>query len=188
MRPCVTLTFDNGPTPQVTAGVLDCLTRHDVKSTFFPIGTKAAKPSGAALLHRVHDEGHWIGNHTFTHGTPLGELDAASAVREVQRAEEVLSWVVQPQHLFRPFGGAGRIGRHLLHPAAVEMLVVGKYTCVLWNCVPGDWRDPEGWLDRAIAHCLSHAWSLVVLHDTATGAMVYLDRFLQHLTAKAGTL
>jgi len=55
------------------------------------------------------------------------------------------------------------------------------YWCVLWNCVPGDWRDPEGWVEKAVAGCHARPWSLVVLHDLPTGAMVHLDRFIRTL-------
>src|SRR5581483_12463081 len=115
------------------------------------------------------------------HSTPLGELDRDAALLEFERTEELLAWVRQPKRLFRPFGRAGRIGRHLLHPAILEKLQEGKYWCVLWNCVPGDWRDPEGWISRALAECRSRDWSLVVLHDLPTGAMMHLERFIRTL-------
>lgn len=179
--PKVTLTFDNGPTPAVTQSVLDCLSRHGVSSTFFVIGSKAVTSQGAALVSRASSEGHFIGNHTFTHTTPLGELERDAAVREFERAEEVLADLHQPRRLFRPFGRAGRLGQHLLHPAVIEKLQAGRYSCVLWNCVPGDWRDPHGWMPRALEGCRSRPWTLVVLHDLPTGAMTHLDEFIRTL-------
>jgi peptidoglycan/xylan/chitin deacetylase (PgdA/CDA1 family) len=177
----VTLTFDNGPTADVTPAVLDCLGQHRIKSTFFVIGNKAETDAGAALVARAHAEGHWIGNHTYSHTTPLGELDAAAAVREIEQAEQVLNWVKQPQRLFRPYGRAGRIGKHLLHAAAVQKLQAEKYTCVLWNSISGDWRDPDGWVEIALEQFRSKDWSLIVLHDQPSGAMRHLDRFLAAL-------
>lgn len=179
--PKVTLTFDNGPTPGVTPDVLDCLSRNRVRSTFFVIGKKASSTEGAALVRRARSEGHLVGNHTFTHSTPLGELERAAALEEFERAEKALAWLDQPRRLFRPYGRAGRLGQHLLHPALIEKLQNGRYSCVLWNCVPGDWRDPEGWTARALDGCRSRPWSLVVLHDQASGAMVHLDRFIRTL-------
>ena len=184
----VTLTFDNGPTPEATPQVLDCLARNDVRATFFVIGRKACSPEGKALVGRASGEGHWIGNHTFTHTTPLGELDREAALEEFDRADQALAWLRQPQRLFRPYGRAGRLGQHLLHPAIVERLQAERYTCVLWNCVPGDWRDPEGWVTRAAADCGSHAWSLVVLHDLPSGAMAHLERFIRILKDEGADL
>jgi peptidoglycan-N-acetylglucosamine deacetylase len=176
----VTLTFDNGPEAQVTPGVLDCLARHRIQTTFFVLGRKAVAPEGVAIIRRAIDEGHWIANHTFTHSAPLGRLDRADALREFEQAEQALAWITQPRRLFRP-PGSGQLGRHLLHPAVVEKLIEGLYTCVLWNSVPGDFRDPDGWLERALADCRSRPWTLVVLHDLPNGAMAHLDEFITRL-------
>jgi peptidoglycan/xylan/chitin deacetylase (PgdA/CDA1 family) len=161
----------------VTPAVLDCLARHNVKATFFVMGRKAITPEGSALVRRASAEGHWIGNHTFSHSAPLGRLDGAAALREFEQAEHALAWLQQPQKLFRP-PGSGQLGKHLLNPAVVERLKAEGYTCVLWNSVPGDFRDPEGWLERAIADCQSHDWTLLVLHDLPNGAMDHLDEFI----------
>jgi peptidoglycan-N-acetylglucosamine deacetylase len=184
----ITLTFDNGPEAQATPGVLECLARHGIAATFFVMGRKAATTEGAALIRAASQAGHRIGNHTFSHITPLGELDRASALAEFEKAEKALAWLDQPNRYFRPYGRAGKLGRHLLHPAVVEKLEVGCYTCVLWNSVPGDWRDPHGWVGRAIQDCRSRLWSLVVLHDTPTGAMSHLDEFIRRLLDEAAEI
>jgi peptidoglycan-N-acetylglucosamine deacetylase len=176
----VTLTFDNGPEPQITPAVLDCLASYGIKSTFFVMGHKAATPQGAALIRRASSEGHWIGNHTYTHTVPLGELDRDSALREFEKTEEALAWLHRPRKLFRP-SGSGKLGPHLLHPAIVEKLQAGGYTCVLWNSVPGDWYDPNGWIPRALADARSRDWTLTVLHDRPTGAMAHLSDFIRAL-------
>lgn len=181
MRRRVTITFDNGPTPEATPYVLDCLAKHEVSATFFVVGRKASSSEGTAILQRASREGHCIGNHTFTHTTPLGELERDAALREFEQTEEALAWLQRPKRLFRPYGRGGMLGRHLIHPAVVEKLRAGRYWCVLWNCVPGDWRDPEGWVARALSDCRSREWSLVVLHDLPNGAMMHLERFIQAL-------
>ncbi len=177
----VTLSFDNGPEPGVTPGVLDTLAKHSVKASFFVMGRKVITAEGRELAMRASAEGHWVGNHTYSHTQPLGELDRATALREFERAAESLAWLRQKPPLFRPYGREGRLGKHLLHPAVVERLVAERYSAVLWNCVPGDWRDPEGWVTTALQQCRSNTWSLVVLHDQPGGAMKHLDRFLTAL-------
>jgi len=158
--------------------VLDTLAKHAVKASFFVMGRKVSTRDGRALAERAAGEGHWIGNHTYSHTKPLGELDRASALAEFEQAEESLAWLDQRPRLFRPYGRQGKLGHHLLHPAVVEKLVAGKYTTVLWNCVPQDWRDEDGWPATALEHCKSHPWSLVVLHDQPKAAPKHLDRFL----------
>ena len=184
----VTLTFDNGPEPAVTPAVLDYLARHDIKTTFFVMGRKAITEEGSALVGRASAEGHWIGNHTFSHTAPLGRLDRASALREFEQAEQALTSLApagfaQPHRLFRP-PGSGQLGKHLLQPAVVEKLVQGGYTCVLWNSVPGDFRDPDGWLECAVADCQSRDWTLLVLHDLPNGAMRHLEEFITRTKAE----
>ena len=60
----------------------------------------------------------------------------------------------------------------------------GKYTCVLWNSVPGDFRDAEGWPDTAMKQIAEIDWPLVVLHDIHGDAMVRLDGFIGSLKDK----
>lgn len=177
----VTLTFDNGPEPQATPVVLDCLARHGIQSTFFVLGQKVSTPTGLDLALRASRDGHWIGNHTWSHAGRLGEGTREVALEEFERTEAALSWLKQPVPLFRPRGGAGKLGRGLLHPAVVDRLTSGGYTCVLWNSVPGDFRDPDGWMNRALADCQTRSWTLVVLHDLPNGAMRHLDSFLRKL-------
>ena len=51
-------------------------------------------------------------------------------------------------------------------------------TCVLWNAIPRDFENPDGWPDLAIEQCLSQPWTLLVLHDLPNGAMRLLQSFL----------
>ena len=177
----VTLTFDNGPDPQATPLVLDCLGHHGIRSTFFVLGQKVSIPGGLDLARRASREGHWIGNHTWSHAGRLGDATREVALQEFERTAEALSWVNQGVPLFRPRGGAGKLGRGLLHPVVVDRLALGGYTCVLWNSVPGDYRDPDGWMERALSDCRTREWSLVVLHDLPNGAMLHLDSFVRKL-------
>jgi peptidoglycan/xylan/chitin deacetylase (PgdA/CDA1 family) len=175
----LTLSFDNGPEPDVTPGVLDILRRHGIATTFFVIGEKLADPVRRRLATRAHDEGHWIGNHTYTHSLPLGRQDDPETARhEIARTQDAMGDLVHPQRWFRPFGGGGHLDDGLLKPSVVDHLVHGEYSCVLWNAIPRDWDDPDGWGDRALAQCRSQDWTLMVLHDLPTGAMGHLDEFL----------
>lgn len=176
----LTLTFDNGPEPDITPGVLDQLAREDIRSTFFVIGDKIADRAGRRLAERAHAEGHWIGNHSMHHTVPLGEAadPAAAAVQEVDGAQVLLGDLVHPDRLFRPFGRGGAIGQHLLSRAAIGRLTEGGYTMVLWNAIPRDWAEPDAWVETALAQCKAQAWTLMVLHDLPTGAMRHLQRFI----------
>jgi peptidoglycan-N-acetylglucosamine deacetylase len=181
----VTLSFDNGPEPEITPHVLDILAKYSVKASFFVIGRKVVTPEGRDLAMRAHAEGHWLGNHTFSHTTPLGELNREAALREFDQCEEALAWLKQKPRLFRPYGRAGKLGQHLMHPAIVERLVAGGFSAVIWNSVPGDWRDPDGWVETALAQGKTKSEervpTLIVLHDQPKAALTHLDRFLATL-------
>ena len=140
----VTLSFDNGPTLGITDRVLDILDRARLRATFFVIGEKLDDSKASVLMAQAHAAGHWIGNHTYTHTVPLGELDEARALEELERTEEALGWLEQTQRLFRPYGRVAKSGPPLLCHAVVERLQKDDMTCVLWNCVPGDWHVPSG--------------------------------------------
>ncbi len=183
--PRVTLTFDNGPDPKITYQVLDTLARYNLQATFFVIGQKLADPAGWETVSRAAEMGHWIGNHTYTHHTPLGNLKGPTvAADEIGRTQELIGPLAHPHKLFRPFGGGGAIGQHLLSRSCYQFLQVGGYTCVLWNSVPRDWEDPDGWVERALEDCQTKEWTLLVLHDIDTGAMKHLDGFIQCLLAQ----
>jgi peptidoglycan/xylan/chitin deacetylase (PgdA/CDA1 family) len=180
----VTLTFDNGPTPGITDRVVDTLSARRIQATFFVVGERLMRPGGRALAARAHSEGHWIGNHSMTHTVPLGEnTDAEYARREIDETQNSIGELSHVDKLFRPMGGGGSIGSHLLSHAALDRLQAGKYTCVLWSSVPGDWKDPGGWIDRCLSDIAGREWTTVVLHDVANASLPRLPEFLDRLAS-----
>ena len=175
----ICLSFDNGPEPEVTPGVLAVLARRRITAMFFVIGEKLREPKARALAARARDEGHQIGNHTLTHGAPLGRRSAAEAIDEISETDALIGDLAAPERLFRPNGGGGALGAHLLNGTAARHLVAEQATMVLWNAVPGDFRDADGW--PATAHAMLKATRdpvMLVLHDLLNGAMRRLDHFL----------
>ena len=86
----VYLTFDDGPSSDVTPQILDTLKKYHAKATFFVIGT--AVSANPEMLQREYDEGHSIGLHSYTHDyaiytsqdTYFSDLNAiADAVNDV---------------------------------------------------------------------------------------------------------
>ena len=158
--------FRNGPTSGITEHVLDILSSPADSNYFFRGWRKAARPGGGALAVRAHSEGHWIGNHSLTHSVPLGEKpEAEYARREIEETQNLIGELAHADKFFRPMGGGGIIGPHLLSRAALELLQNGKYTCVLWSSVPGDWKDQEGWVERCLSEVAGRDWTVVVIHD-----------------------
>jgi peptidoglycan/xylan/chitin deacetylase (PgdA/CDA1 family) len=168
----------------VTPQVLDVLARRGVKSTFFVIGQKVAQQK--ALAERAHAEGHWIGNHTWSHSVPFGLMEADAAISEFDRTQQAIGSLLHHHRFFRPYGQGGNLDNRLLSRAMLEHLARETATIVLWSALPRDWNDPDGWVERALAQIAAQPWSLMVLHDLPTGAMRHLDRFLGLVADRGG--
>jgi peptidoglycan/xylan/chitin deacetylase (PgdA/CDA1 family) len=185
----LTLSFDNGPTTETTPHVLDVLGERNMRATFFVVGNRLSEPGAVALAQRAQQEGHWVGNHSTTHETPLGLCAGPDhAEREIGETQTRLAdaGLVHRDRLFRPFGRGGRLGRHLLSTDAVDHQMAHRYTMVLWDSVPRDWEDPDGWPERARRDLEARDHTVLVLHDLPTGAMSRLGEFLDAVT-EAGT-
>ena len=182
----LTLTFDNGPEPAVTPQVLDVLAARGIRATFFLIGRKLATAEGRRLAERAAAEGHRLGNHTWSHSVPLGLSGPQAPQAEIGQTQEALGGLAHADRFFRPMGQGGHLDGRLLSPAAAELLQQGGYTLVLWNALPRDWEDPDGWVVPALAECRARPWPLMVLHDVPGGAMRHLERFLDAVPAMGG--
>ena len=175
----LTLTFDNGPDPAVTPHVLETLARRRLPATFFPVGERLEDPAARRLMAEARAAGHRIGNHTYSHPRPFGALDPQAAIEEIRRTNALLGDLAEPDRLFRPSAGGGALKPGVLNQASVDFLVETGHSLVLWNLVCEDWKRPDGsWADIALAGLQRRPWTLLVLHDVASGAMDSLDAFL----------
>lgn len=171
----ITMTFDNGPWREHSPGVLDTLARHEVPATFFVVGQQV--PAALDVLERAVEEGHWIGNHTFTHTTTLGRFtDWNDALAEVVDTQEAIGELAHPDRLMRPFADGGFMDTRVLNQRVFDHFREERFTVVLWNVVPRDWEGPE-WVERALEMVQQRDWSLLVIHDHHVTEST-LDRFL----------
>jgi peptidoglycan/xylan/chitin deacetylase (PgdA/CDA1 family) len=180
----VTLTFDNGPDPDVTLAVLDILARRGIRATFFVLGKAIAAPAGRALVERTLSEGHRVGNHGYSHETPFGLLaDPEEGVREIVETQRFLDAIGTGERMFRPFGGGGHINADLLSASAANHLVRERFDLVLWSSVPRDWERPADWARHALHDIGRRDWTVTVLHDIPGASLdqlpAFLDRALQ---------
>jgi peptidoglycan/xylan/chitin deacetylase (PgdA/CDA1 family) len=177
----VTLTFDNGPTLEVTPHVLECLRARRLTATFFPLGKNLAQEPLMELARRAYADGHRLGNHSYNHGTPFGMLEAPEeALEEIVSTDRLLGHLRGSEPLFRPFGRA-RIGPHLLNRPAWNLLRELGFTCITWNYIAREKDQADTWYHEALAACRERNWTVIVMHDIPTGAMRMLDHFLDGL-------
>ncbi|MFF8097281.1 polysaccharide deacetylase family protein [Streptomyces sp. NPDC016675] len=127
------LTFDDGPDPRFTPDILDTLAKYDVRATFFVCGEMADHNRG--LLSRMADEGHVVGNHTWSHPL-LTRLTRRRIRSEMERTSEVVERAFgEPPRWFRaPYGAWNRAAFQLGAELGMEPLA--------WTVDTLDWTTP----------------------------------------------
>jgi len=128
-EPLVALTFDDGPHPQFTPRLLDILSRHSAKATFFMVGESAQK--WPEIVQLVAHHGHSIGNHSWNHHN-LCSLSLWDIYRQLARCQSATAPV--GCRLFRPPYGAANL-------SSLAMVRLLGYRVVNWNVGVQDWRD-----------------------------------------------
>ena len=125
------LTYDDGPNDPYTLRLLDVLAEQGVKATFFVIGRYAAQRPD--ILRRVAQEGHVIGNHTYSHPN-LVFCSASRVVQEIEDCRRAISDAVgEHSALFRPpFGGR--------RPAVLRIVREKGLAPIMWSITSYDWR------------------------------------------------
>ncbi|MEU4799996.1 polysaccharide deacetylase family protein [Streptomyces sp. NPDC023327] len=127
------LTFDDGPDPAYTPHILRTLRAHDVRAMFFVCGEMAADHPD--LLREMADDGHLIGNHTWSHPL-LPKLSRARTRAQIERTCEVIEDVTgEPPEWFRaPYGAWNRNTFQLGAELGMEPLA--------WTVDTLDWTEP----------------------------------------------
>ena len=151
------LTFDDGPHPEFTPRVLDNLATSGIRGTFFIVGERAQQHP--QLVQRIVDEGHELGNHTWTHSEP-SETTTATFIEEVSRTRSLIQDVTGKDcQIVRPPKGVLSIGK-------LWALLKSRQTAVLWNVDTKDYRM-ESWSEME-EWCRSYKperGDIVLMHD-----------------------
>ncbi|MFI2425514.1 polysaccharide deacetylase family protein [Streptomyces sp. NPDC018955] len=127
------LSFDDGPDPRYTPHVLDTLARYGVRAMFFVCGEMAV--GNQDLLARMADEGHVVGNHTWTHPL-LTRLRRARIRSEMERTSDVVEKACgeRPEWFRAPYGAWNRAAFQLGAELGMESLA--------WTVDTLDWTEP----------------------------------------------
>ena len=170
----VVLTFDDGPDPLYTPRILDILKREGVHATFFIVGKHAEENPG--IVARMWDEGHEIGNHTYTHPN-LALMSDQRTLLEINLTQRVIEAITgHSTTLFRPpyaIDVEPRTGGELK-----PVILASK----LGYLAVGEMNDPQDWkltkkgpngeiLPRTWRDIVQSVWanrnvgSIILLHD-----------------------
>ena len=175
----VYLTFDDGPTPEVTEYVLSTLSRYNIKATFFCIGNNIDQHPD--IFRKIIAGGHTIGNHTFNHLNGW-HTDTSEYLENVALCEaSIRRYTGNKTTLFRPPYGKVKRGQ------AKQLKQLG-YKIIMWDVLSADFDrtiTPEKCLENVIENC--RLGSIVIFHDSVKAAanMEYaLPRAIEYLRKK----
>lgn len=169
------LTFDDGPTENITPQILDTLRRYNVKATFFQIGSLIkANPD---MARRVYEEGHLIANHSDGHNYAKLYVSTDTFMNEINDCYEQIKTVTgeeEPFKLVRFPGGSFKSGADSYSPVKQEckqvMAEYGFYQCD-WNALNGDaegrTKNADELLDYMISNLDGESNVVVLMHDAA---------------------
>lgn len=167
------LTFDDGPTPEITNWVLDCLKSYNAKATFFCIGNNVELYP--EIYNRIIKEGHAVGNHTFNH-IKGWKVSTTDYINDVNKASNLID-----SKLFRPPYGR-------LKPKQGKALIKKGYNIIMWSVLSLDW-DKSITLTQCYNNVVKKAVSgnIIVFHDSVKASkkmMFALPKVLEYFTEK----
>lgn len=168
------ITFDAGFENGNTEKILDALKKHGVKATFFLVGNYfETQPE---LVKRMAEEGHTIGNHTYSHPDMSKIGDIQSFQTELQKNEALYRDILGSEmpKLYRPPQGK-------FCEENLKMAQQLGYSTVFWSLAYVDWyADDQPTPEQAFSKLLPriHPGAVVLLHSTSSTNAEILDELL----------
>jgi peptidoglycan/xylan/chitin deacetylase (PgdA/CDA1 family) len=158
----VALTFDDGPYGEATNQILDILKKEQVHATFFLLGLNVEKYP--AITKRIVNEGHVIGNHSYSHSELLSKMPPAEFQADVRHAENLIvsATGLHPRYYRPPFFS------HT--PSMDQQLTDMGYVVVLGDVGARDWdrgNSSESIVEEIIRKTLKGKkhQHIILLHD-----------------------
>lgn len=149
----VALTFDDGPNPKSTLIILDILKKENIKATFFVLGSQAKKYP--KIIKRIHDDGHEIGNHSYSHPN-LTKLSAKQLATEIDKTNRSIKAATgKNPTVFRPPYGAYN----------KKVTKAAKLPNVLWTVDTLDWKNHNTKKIIANINAQKGQYSTILMHD-----------------------
>jgi peptidoglycan/xylan/chitin deacetylase (PgdA/CDA1 family) len=168
----VYLTFDDGPSKEITPKILDILKQEEVTATFFVLGSRVEL--NPDMLLREYNEGHYIANHGYSHKYSQIYSSVENVYEEYSKTEQAIQTALgnseYHSYLFRfPGGSSGGPYDSLKAKAKADMISRG-IACTNWNALTGDAEgntDKESLLNRMISTIGDSQSVILLMHDSA---------------------
>ncbi len=156
------LTFDDGPTPNITPWVLEQLKGYNAKATFFCIGNNIEKYP--EIFNAILEDGHAIGNHTYNHVNGW-KTSTSEYLKDVAKCQNKVGKITsETQTLFRPPYGK-------LKNEQSKKLVQEYFNIIMWDVLSYDW-DQSVSEEKCLKNVIKSATngSIIVFHDSVKAA------------------
>ncbi len=157
----IALTFDDGPHPIHTPEILEILAEYDVKATFFVIGVNLSWCG--ELIKTEYENGHEIGNHTYSHYMNLKKLSYTEIAKEIDDTEDAIYELIgQKTKILRPPGG--------IYSDTLTRVSSDKgYDIICWSVDTRDWAHTP--VDEIVKNVLSNVkdGDIILFHDFVAG-------------------
>ncbi len=190
----VFLTFDDGPTKEVTPHILDILKEYDIKATFFVLGTNAKKNSD--IVKRAYEEGHYIANHGYSHKYSTIYKSADTVLEEYNKTEQIIKEALEntnySSHLFRFPGGAHGGPYETIKKKARKKLKQEGIAYLDWSALTYDSVGVNS-KEKILQNLKStiNGWNnvVVLMHDSADRKITYesLEDIIKYLKKEGYT-
>lgn len=170
------LTFDDGPTNNITPQILDTLRKYNVKATFFEVGSLIeANPD---MARRVYEEGHLVANHSYSHNYDKLYATEESFRSEIEHAYDVINSVRDESagkefKLMRFPGGSYNAGDHASEKQKYKKTLkdMGFYY-IDWNSLTGDaegkTKNAKELLEYLKKNIEGYNNLVILMHDAST--------------------
>ena len=175
-KKAVAITFDDGPNPEFTIKALNLLKKYNAKATFFCIGQYVEKHP--EIVKQIINQGHLIGNHTYSHSRSFGFLSTTQVISELHKTKSIVSNLIRKEMtLYRPAFG-------VTNPMIERAVKKLKVNSIGWNVRSLDTtpRTEKLVLNR-ITKKLSKG-DIILLHDTSQKSVNVLEQLLLFLQEK----
>ena len=177
----VVLTFDDGPLPPYTNRVLDVLAEHCVKANYFLVGRMSR--GYAALVRRIHAEGHTVGTHSENHLLGFDRMPMETVRNEIEQG--IIS-------VGKALGDPSGVAPFFRIPGLLRRQEAETYLqsrgLVTWSAdmVADDWRhiNAAEIVRRAVARLDEKGKGILLLHDIQPATALALPELLRELKAK----
>jgi len=172
----IAITFDDGPHPEFTPKVLRLLEKHQAKATFFLIGNQIEKHSN--LVFEIINQGHTIGNHTYSHTNNFGFLKTKEVISDLEKNNDLVKKMFQKtMKLFRPAFG-------VTNPRIAKAVKKLNLETIGWSVRSLDTtKDSKEKVFTRITKNLKKG-DVVLLHDTSKKSLKVLEQLLLFMEKK----